>query len=181
SLPPSLAADFAYEHLPDRSCTVEVLESKSQYTVKRVLVPAVAEGSETNRWIELDYYDLAGKAKTPVIMVLPMLGGGYALERHFANYFASRGYAAVIVRRDNRAASARVEDLNGLFRDMVIDHKQVIDWMETQEDLDCSRIGIFGVSMGGIKGALLLPLEKRVCAAALGLAGGDLPYILTHT
>src|SRR5881628_2653704 len=113
SLPPSLAADFAYEHLPDRSCTVEVLESKSQYTVKRVLVPAVAEGSETNRWIELDYYDLAGKAKTPVIMVLPMLGGGYALERHFANYFASRGYAAVIVRRDNRAASARVEDLNG--------------------------------------------------------------------
>src|SRR5262249_20107375 len=150
------------------------------FTVRRVSLPATADHLRTNRWIELDYYDITGKAKTPVIMVLPMLGGGYGIERHFANYFVSRGYAAVIVRRDKGANAASVEDLNQLFHDMVIDHKQVIDWMETQEDLDCSRIGIFGVSMGGIKGALLLPLEKRIRAAALGLTGGDLPYIMTH-
>jgi hypothetical protein len=35
--------------------------------------------------------------------------------------------------------------------------------------------------MGGIKGALLVELEDRVQAAVLGLTGGDLPYILTHT
>jgi hypothetical protein len=110
-----------------------------------------------------------------------MLGGGYALERHFANYFASRGYASVIVRRDPRTKTAAVEQLNQLFKDMVVDHKRVIDWLETQDDLDCSRLGIFGVSMGGIKGALLLPLEGRIQAAAIGLCGGDLPYILTRT
>ncbi len=181
NLPPALAADFAYDRPSGRPCLVTVVERKPEFTVKHVQLPAIAEAGETNRWIELDYYDLAGKEKTPVIMVLPVLGGGYGLERHFANYFVSRGYAAVIVRRDNRTSSAHVEDLNGLFKDMVIDHKQVIDWMETQEDLDCSRIGIFGVSMGGIKGALLLPLEDRIQAATLGLAGGDLPYILTHT
>src|SRR5207247_5846083 len=181
TLPPSLAADFAYARTSTRPCQVEVLESRPQFTIKRIQLPAVAEGSETKRWIDLDYYDLTSKAKTPVIMVLPMLGGGYALERHFASYFASRGYAAVIVRRDGRTMSAQVEELNRLFRDMVIDHKRVIDWMETQDDLDCSRIGVFGVSMGGIKGALLVPLENRIQAAALGLAGGDLPYILTHT
>ncbi len=181
TLPSDLAAEFAYDRPSDCPCKVAVLEQRDQFTIRRVLLPAAADGLKTNRWIELDYYDLAGKAKTPVIMVLPMLGGGYGLERHFANYFVSRGYAAVIVRRDKRANSARLEDLNGLFRDMVIDHRRVIDWMETQEDLDCSRIGIFGVSMGGIKGALLLPLEDRIQAAAIGLAGGDLPYILTHT
>jgi len=35
--------------------------------------------------------------------------------------------------------------------------------------------------MGGIKGTLLVELEDRVQAAVLGLTGGDLPYILTHT
>jgi hypothetical protein len=35
--------------------------------------------------------------------------------------------------------------------------------------------------MGGIKGALLVELEDRVQAAVLGLTGGDVPYILTHS
>jgi hypothetical protein len=180
-LPEPIAADFAYERPGKLQCECRAIDSRSGFSIKRLnlVVPEKVDG--TNRWIELDYYDVAGERKTPVIMVLPMLGGGYALERHFANYFVSRGYAAVIVRRDLRANSARVEDLDRLFRDMVIDHKRVIDWMETQRDLDCSRIGIFGVSMGGIKGALLLPLEDRIKAAAIGLAGGDLPYILTRT
>ena len=180
TLPPAVAAEFAYRSV-DCPCKVNVLESNSQFTIRRVMLPTPSDDAGTNRWVELDYYDPAAREKTPVIMVLPMLGGGYALERHFANYFVSRGYAAVIVRRDPRTKSARVEELNQLFKDMVIDHKRVIDWMETQADLDCSRLGIFGVSMGGIKGALLLPLEGRIKAAAIGLAGGDLPYILTHT
>jgi dienelactone hydrolase len=180
ALPADLAADFTYERSSDPP-KIKVLETKRAYTIKRVMLPAASGRTTTNRWIELDYYDLSRQEKTPVIMVLPMLGGGYGLERHFANYFASHGYASIIVRRDKRTASAAVEELNQLFHDMVIDHKQVIDWIETQDDLDAGRIGIFGVSMGGIKGALLLPLESRIRAAALGLAGGDLPYILSHT
>ena len=180
-VPAELAADFAYERPTQFTSRIKVLENKPEYHVKRVALAVPAQGAETNRWIELDYYDLSSTNKSPVILVLPMLGGGYSLERHFANYFASRGYAAIIVRRDARAKSAGVEDLNRLFRDMVIDHKRVIDWVETQGDLDAKRIGIFGVSMGGIKGALLLPLESRIRAAALGLAGGDLPYIMAHS
>src|SRR6266516_6723770 len=92
TLPPALAADFAYDRPSGRPCLVTVVESKPEFSIKHVQLPAVAEGTETNRWIELDYYDLAGKEKTPVIMVLPVLGGGYALERYFASYFVSRGY-----------------------------------------------------------------------------------------
>jgi dienelactone hydrolase len=181
TLPPTVAAEFAYARPADSVCKIKVVETRPEYTVRRISLPAPTDVVPTNRWVELDYYDLPTKEKTPVIMVLPMLGGGYALERHFANYFASRGYASVIVRRDPRTKSAPVEQLNQLFKDMVIDHKRVIDWLETQDDLDCSRLGIFGVSMGGIKGALLLPLEGRIQAAAIGLCGGDLPYILTRT
>jgi pimeloyl-ACP methyl ester carboxylesterase len=66
-------------------------------------------------------------------------------------------------------------------KDMVIDHRRVIDWIEWQPDLDADKVAVFGVSMGGIKGALLLPLEPRIKAGALGLAGCDLPYILSHS
>jgi hypothetical protein len=181
TLPPAIAADFTYVRQINPTVKIKVLEQRSDYTIRRVELLAAPSGSDTNRWIELDYYDVGAKNPTPVVMVLPMLGGGYALERHFANYFASRGYAAVIVRRDRRQKTMLVEDLNRLLKEMVLDHKRVIDWLESQEDLDCSRLGIFGVSMGGIKGAILLPLEERIKAAALGLCGGDLPFILTHT
>ena len=114
-------------------------------------------------------------------MVLPMLGGGYELERHFAGYFAGRGYAAAIVRRDRRQKQMKIEELDQLMRQMVVDHRQVVDWFEARPELDAGRLGIFGVSMGGIKGALLVALEPRIKAAALGLAGGDLPFILTRS
>src|SRR5262245_35599232 len=181
TLPPAIAADFSYVRQANPTAQVKILEQKSDYTIRRVELLTAPSGSDTNRWIELDYYDVNAKSPAPVVMVLPMLGGGYTLERHFANYFASRGYAAVIVRRDRRQKTMQVEDLNRLLKEMVLDHKRVIDWLELQDDLDCSRLGIFGVSMGGIKGAILLPLEERIKAAALGLCGGDLPYILTHT
>ena len=181
TLPPAIAAEFSHVRQANPTAKVKVLEEKPEYTIRRVELLVASNGSHTNRWIELDYYDVNDKTPTPVIMVLPMLGGGYTLEKHFANYFASRGYAAVIVRRDRRQKTMRVEDLNRLLKEMVLDHKRVIDWLELRENLDCSRLGIFGVSMGGIKGALLLPLEDRIKAAALGLCAGDLPYILTRT
>src|SRR5262245_2958516 len=95
TLPPAIAADFSYVRQANPTAKVKVLEQKSDYTIRRVELLTAPSGSDTNRWIELDYYDVNSKAPAPVVMVLPMLGGGYTLERHFANYFASRGYAAV--------------------------------------------------------------------------------------
>lgn len=115
ALPSDLAADFTYERSSEPA-TIKVLEKKREYCVKRVTLAAASGRTTTNRWITLDYYDLATPGKTPVILVLPMLGGGYSLERHFANYFATRGYASIIVRRDRRTSSAKVEELNQLFR-----------------------------------------------------------------
>lgn len=182
SLPAAMAAEYAYVRQEKPACKMKVLETKSEFTRKQIELLVTGEGAATNRSIRLEYYDLPGKTNSPVILVLPMLGGGYGVERIFASYFASRGYAAVIVHRAKINKKEKgLEDLNPMLKEMVIDHRKVIDWLETQEDLDCARLGIFGVSMGGIKGALLIPLENRIQAAVLGLAGGDLPYILTHS
>jgi len=175
-------AEYACPKVKDFGCKIEVVEQSAKYVRSRILLNAVADGTNTNRQIELDYYDLRGPEKSPVVMVLPMSGGGYSIERYFASYFASRGYSAIIVHRDKIPKDQQmIESLNPMIRRMVLDHKRVIDWIETQSKLDAGRIGIFGISLGGIKSAMLAPLENRIQAAIIGLAGGDIPYILTYS
>jgi hypothetical protein len=185
SLPPAIAAEYACPKGEDFDCQVEVLEQNVGYTLKRVQLKALADGTNADRRIVLDYYELRDQGKTPVVLVLPMAGGSYGIERHFASYFAGRGYATVIVHRDKIPRGVKsdrlVEDFNPMLKRMVLDHKRVIDWLETRPDIDATRLGIFGISLGGIKGALLAPLESRIRAAVLGLAGGDLPHILVHS
>jgi dipeptidyl aminopeptidase/acylaminoacyl peptidase len=117
-----------------------------------------------------------------VVLLLPSAGGSYWIERSFARYFADRGYAAVLLRREKvRPGEKVIEAVDDLLRQSVIDGARALDWVATRPDLDAARIGLFGISMGGIKGAMLAPLEPRIGAAVLGLAGGDLPVILTQT
>jgi hypothetical protein len=143
---------------------------------------AFADGTNTERRLTVDYYDIRGETRAPAVLVLPMAGGGYAIERHFANYFATRGYAAVIVHRERVPKEQQlIENLNGMMHRMVIDHKRVIDWLETVPDVDTGKIGLFGISLGGIKGAILTPLEKRIQASVIGLCGGDVAHIIVHS
>jgi hypothetical protein len=174
-------AEYAYAR-SEIPAKVTVIERTAGHVIRHVQLPLPDEGGRTNRSVRLDYYDVAGDAKVPVVMVLPMSGGGYSIERHFAAYFASRGYASVIVHREKVPKSDQsLENLNPMMKRMVIDHMRVIDWLETVPDVDAGKIGVFGISLGGIKGAILAPLEKRIQAAIIGLAGGDVPHILVHS
>ena len=187
-LPPEIEREYACPKGGEFDPQVEVVEQTSAYIHKRVLIkapPGVLDGvggTNSDRRIGLDYYDLRAPGKSPVVLVLPMAGGGYAIERHFANYFANRGYAAVIVQREKLPKEKQlIENLNPMMLRMVLDHKRVIDWLETQPDIDAGKIGLFGISLGGIKAAILAPIENRIQAAMIGLAGGDVPYLLAHS
>lgn len=152
-----------------------------QYSSERLSIASPRDGNPARR-VALDVYRPAAPGPRPVVLVLPSAGGSYWIERSFARYFAERGYAAVLLRREKTPRGAQlIEAVDDLVRQSVIDGGRVLDWVATQPDLDGSRIGLFGISMGGIKGAVLAPLEPRIRAAVLGLAGGDLPVILTRT
>ncbi len=115
-------------------------------------------------------------------MVLPILGGSNDIAEMFARHFAANGYAAVLVHRQTQYKRlTALTDLNPTLIQIVIDHRQAIDWIETRPELDADRIVVFGVSMGGIKAALISAVERRIKASVLVLAGGDIPYILTHS
>jgi len=183
-LSPSRAAEFSCPTLKEFVCQEKQVETNRQYWVKRIELtglPPCPGADRTNRSLVFDYFLPRLPGKQPVLVILPMLGGSYPLEKYFGSYFAKRGFASIIVHRQKIAKDSNLEVLNSLFRESVLDNKQAIDWIETRPELDAGRIGVFGISMGAIKGALLTPLEPRVRAATLGLLGEDLPYILTYT
>lgn len=186
-LPPATAARYAYENSPVYYQKT-LLAEENEYVVERVEMPAVRPTEPgphpyvSQETIVMDYYRPRGAAKTPVILCLPILGGNNRETEFFSRYFAARGYAALMVHRDKKQkASVTPETLEPSLRQIVLDHKRAIDWISTQENLDVGRVGVFGASMGGIKATLLAALDPRVKAAVFALAGGDLPYILTHS
>ena len=130
----------------------------------------------------LEWYQPSGVIRAPVIVILPVSAGArYPLERYFARYFAERGFAVVLVHREPRENITDAVRINAMLRQSVSDNRQALDWIETRPELDKERIAVFGTSMGSMKGVLFAAVDPRVKAAVLGLAGGDVPFILRHS
>lgn len=121
--------------------------------------------------------------RLPAILILPIMGGtNYDLESYFARSYAKRGFAVIILHRpDIKKEIHELEDIDPLLRRSVQDAQSTIDWLEAQAEIDPQRLGLFGISMGAIRGTMVLALDQRVRAGVLGLVGGDIPYILSHT
>ena len=181
-LPQELSTQFNYPRTVALDAKEQETTHRSRYEIKRIEMAALPDRFDTNRLLRLDYYAPHREGRKPVVLVLPISGGGYPLEKHVSAYFARRGWAAVIVRRRKLPREpVNGEELSAVLGQSIIDARRALDWIETRPELDATKIGVFGVSMGGIKAALLAPVDKRVQATVSGLAGGDIPYILRHT
>jgi len=171
-----------------RSSTVPTLVERKElskhgsYTVNEITLK-VGE----NRTLQAQYFLPEQRKnrpeKMPAIVILPIMGGKtYPLEEMFASSFAKHGYACIIPHRPNIKDEIRnLEDIDPLLRQSIHDVSRGIDWLETQANVDRMRIGLFGISLGAIRGTLAMAMEPRIRAGVLGLGGGDLPYILTHS
>ncbi len=178
-LPASALSQFVISGDTTFTSSETTIEIQPRYTLLRVeLVPA-HDSPLTN--IYLDYYRLP-RDKSPVIVLLPISGGHYEPESIFARYFVRRGFAVLLVRRREFSnQTPTLEAVNAGLKEPVTVNKTVLDWIQTRPELDAERIGLFGISVGGIQGALLASLDQRISAAALGLTGGDLPFVLARS
>jgi cephalosporin-C deacetylase-like acetyl esterase len=59
----------------------------------------------------------------------------------------------------------------------VLDIRRAAAWLAAREEVDSNNLGIFGISLGGITGALAATAEPRLQNVCLMLAGGDLETI----
>ncbi len=70
--------------------------------------------------------------------------------------------------------SLRKENLMHTVRDLikltVQDYMRGIDFLETRDDIDTNKVGVYGLSMGGEVAFILTGLEKRIKVAVTGVA-----------
>src|SRR5881394_1894520 len=115
-LPEALAVEFSYPKNFDLAARHNTVNHRSGYDIERIEMAALPDRFDSNRVVTLEYYAPHGDGKKPVVLVLPISGGGYDLEHYFSRYFARRGWAAVIVhRRKLPREPANGEELNTVF------------------------------------------------------------------
>jgi len=80
-------------------------------------------------------------------------------------------YKGTYERNVERPLAARSYAYNEMLSKLVKDFSRSIDFLETRPDIDTSRLGYYGTSMGGRLGAIILAVEKRIKLGLLAKGG----------
>ncbi len=177
---------FSFEQEP----VDDVADYLTQWQVR--FPSPVVTPHEKNNTVHCEYFRSASPGKRPACVVLHILGGDFELSRTFARSLARSGVSALFVimpyygpRRDeklpNRMVSSDPRETAAGMTQAVLDIRRAAAWLATREEVDAQRIGIFGISLGGITGALAATAEPKFQKVCLLLAGGDIAQIAwTH-
>jgi dienelactone hydrolase len=132
-------------------------------------------------------------APRPGVVMLHYLRGTFTPMEAAGRYFASKGIVAMLLymphygrRRAADPAKRRqmigenVEATVSNFRQAVLDIRRAGHWLACQKGVDPTRIGIFGVSMGAMVGALAAGVDGHFTRVVLVAGGGDLAAIVMN-
>ena len=119
------------------------------------------------------------KGRRPVIIALHGTGGSKTNMLALCRELAARGFIAVAI--DGRYHGERSPSKGSydaailhawhepgehpFFYDTVWDVMRLVDYLETRDDVDAKRIGLIGISKGGIETYLAAAADKRIAAA----------------
>lgn len=122
-------------------------------------------------------------ARRPAVVVSPILGSETAFVTSFAERFAREGWHALVVFRPEVAYDPRrpFSQVEARIADGVARRVEALDWLLARDDVDPARIASFGISAGGIEGALVAGADRRYRAHVLGLAGGPLADVFVDS
>jgi dienelactone hydrolase len=122
---------------------------------------------------------VAGPRSRAGVVVLPIQGGNYEVSTMLAEWLARRGYQTLRFERRGEWLDPErpIERLPDLVRQFEADVRRGYEWWLAQPD-GPRRLGLMGVSMGGIVGSVLSARDERIRGTVLVIAGGDLPSIL---
>jgi poly(3-hydroxybutyrate) depolymerase len=208
-LPPT-HAKAAFLKLLDRpkvALDVKAGESKarSELLEERITFASEKKGDATERVPVLvirPKLEMGDPVKRPVMILLHGTGGNKEGMRPYLDAFAKEGFVAVAIdaryhgdRADGKKGSERyvgaITDAwtaahsgkpheHPWFYDTCWDLWRLIDYLETRPDVDASRIGMLGISMGGIQTWLAASVDDRVAVAAPLIAVQSFRYMIDN-
>lgn len=108
-----------------------------------------------------------GATKPPVMIMVPGLDSAKEELEAYELPFLARGIATLMVDGPGQGEAEYDMPIRG---DYEVPVKAMVDWVLTRSEVDSSRIGLWGVSLGGYYAPRAAAFEKRL-SACIGLAG----------
>jgi dienelactone hydrolase len=138
-----------------------------------------------NNTVYAEYYRPAGAGPFPGVIVLDITGGDQSLSRTIATCLAQNQIAALFVqmayygpRRPPgsklRLLSTNIPRTMEAIRQTVLDIRRATAWLDARPEIDRTRLGIHGTSLGSMIGALAAEMEPKLSRVSIALGGGGL-------
>jgi cephalosporin-C deacetylase-like acetyl esterase len=192
-LEPSVPARFRLE--PDvYTYELKLVFTESRYTVSKLTFPSPVQTRDVeNNTVHAEYFaPLGQQGKRPAVIVLHILGADFPLSRYMAARLADRGVAALFVKlpyygerrpaqgapSTKRFLSSDIERTVTAMRQGVCDVRRAAGWLASRKDIDPDRLGVTGISLGGIVSSLAASVDPAIREGVFLLAGADLSRIL---
>lgn len=203
-LPANRTGEVRYEPAPDESQVAEIfrlpagtfsfeqkfVDSRStKYELSLVTFPSPVETPHANNnTVHTEYFRPLAPGKHPGVIVLHILGGDFELSRMFCKQLALSNVCALFLKLpyygereqpgvDVQMISPDPYQTAAGMRQGILDIRRAGGWLRAQDEVDPDRMGIMGISLGGITSALAGTAEPRFGKMFLMLAGGDLGQI----
>lgn len=176
------SATFAYE--------LDPIRDSGSYTVARVRFPSpLVTPDAANNTVHGEYFRPRRATPGPAVVVLHILGADFALSRYYAARLADRGVGALFIKlpyygerrppgEAKRFLSNDIDRSTLSMRQGVCDIRRAAAWLGSRAEVDPARVGVTGISLGGITSALALAVDPAIHRSAWLLAGGGLDQIL---
>ncbi len=116
----------------------------------------------------------ASDARPPLLIMVPGLDSAKEELDAYEGPFLARGMATLMVDGPGQGEAEYDFPIRG---DYEVAVKAMVDWAVQRTDVDTTRIGLWGVSLGGYYAPRAAAFEKRI-KACIGLAG---PYDFSDT
>jgi hypothetical protein len=186
---------FGYERQSSRVELPDSCEQRtSDYCVTRFAYPSIGDNGQEGHRVQGRLYRSLAPGRKPLVVIVPIYGSSRVPSNILARRIrrAGEGWWSVVVLEGREelfdwpaigGAATRValgRALDGAadrMRTAVIDLRRLLDWAERQPDLDPSRFGIAGFSIGAIVASLAMGVEPRFSAGVFLMGGGDLEEI----
>jgi len=170
-------------------------QERDRYVVLRLSYPSpVTTPVPQNNTVPAEYYLprglRAGDPPRPAVIFLHILDGNVEMVRMTCSLLASHGIPAIFFKLPYYGERGLPEGPEAMARDIHLflgavsqafaDVQRTVDVLASRPEVDPQRIGIAGISLGGIIAATAAEMDPRIYRALLVLAGGDLVTIIAH-
>lgn len=174
---------------------IESRKARGRYSIYRLSYPSpVVTPLAQNNTVPAEYYVpnrmRPEDAKRPAVICMHILDGNFALVRMTCSKLASHGIPAMMFKLPYYGERGFADGPRALATDPKLfvdslaqgldDVRRTVDLLASRPEIDPDRIGITGISLGGIVAAAASGIEPRLGRAMLILAGGDLRQIIHH-